>query len=361
MGRTTTLDHQQKHVFTRLPQGTLEKVVATADSFAKANGCTLLTKDTVMKHVPHNGRLQPVVCDKKTGAQLSPLGKYGGTKILAILACKKHFSAAKHVFGRDGVDSPMVGNEKQTFYPTAVQEIADSVAAERQLKHLYVPGTPTTWAAAASACKEHKIHSLNKKSKSATKEQSLAHAVQFAERGNVFLPIHCDDDGNHTLKFANKIKQDKRKYTKAVGTGFDIPIVDEYFANDTGSGLRLTSFLGRDGSEWQGTPDMITTIECGFFIITLYPDYFAQKIGKFTTPHRLETIVCIDVSTAESGGGATFNMPMNLQELAGMQTAESADEDDDHADGDNDSEQDNTEDIDGFLAERKRQKTADGR
>jgi len=170
----------------------------------------------------------------------------------------------------------------------------------------------------------------------------------------VFLPVQTDDEGVVNLKFANKIKQDKRKYVRAVGTGFDIPIVDDYFANDTAAGLRLTSFLGRDGSEWQGTPDQITAINCGYFIVTLYPDYFAQKIGKFTTPHRLETIVCLDVETSAGGGGVQFNMPQNLQQLAGMKDTPSSDEDDDDGD-DGDAA---AAAGDGFLEQRKRAKLA---
>jgi len=316
--------HQTNNVFTRLPPDRLRGILATAPSIAAANGCVMLGTETRMQHItlPGSGRLQAVVTDK-AGKQISPMGKYGGTRILVKGRSTKSFHSPEHVF-RDGVDSTMNGKEKQVFYLEAIDNDPDSVAAMKQLKDLWdtASKSPKSWANAVADCPDHKAL-LSLKTKNPTKAAIVKHAQTMIDRGNVFFPVaRSDEDDSLALKFSNKIRQEKRQYKPAKGSGFDIDIVDEYFKSDTNAGLRLVSFLGRDGTEWQGRQADIKAVHAGFFIITVYPDYYVDTIKKITTPHRLETIVCLDCDTA-SASGLRFTMP-NLQELAGM-PAEDAD------------------------------------
>lgn len=310
--------HQTNNVFTRLPADRLRGILATAPSIAAANGCIMLGTETKMKHVtlPGSGRLQAVVTDK-SGKQISPMGKYGGTRILVKGRCTKSFHSPEHVF-RDGTDSAMNGKEKQVFYLEAIENDPDSVAAVKQLKGLWdtASKSTTSWANAVGECPDHKAL-LSLKTKNPTKAAIVKHAQTMVDRGNVFFPVaRNDEDDSLSLKFSNKIRQEKRQYKPAKGSGFDLDIVDEFFKSDTNAGLRLVSFLGRDGTEWQGRQADIKAVHAGFFIITVYSDYYVDTIKKITTPHRLETIVCLDCDTA-SASGSRFTMP-NLQELAGM-------------------------------------------
>jgi hypothetical protein len=273
----TMSSHQTSNVFTRLPADKVSKILAMAPSIAAANGCVLLSKDTTMKHIPLDGRLQPVVLNKADGAQLSSIGKYGGAHVLFKARCTKKFDSPQHVF-RDGIEVPMVGTEKQTYYVEAIESDPDSVAAMAQLKALYdhADKSPVAWANAVASCPDHKAL-ISIKGKKPSPEQIKKHAQQLVDRGSVFFPAARDEDDVLALKFCSKLRQDRRKYVRAKGTGFDIPIVDNFFAADSGAGLRLVSYLGRDGQPWKGKHEDIKAIHAGFFILTLYPDYYSDS------------------------------------------------------------------------------------
>ena len=312
--RARTLDHQVKHVFTPAPADKRELLLSQAAPIAKANNCILLDETTDIKWVDGGeGRNRPCVVDKSTGKPFKEDGF--SAKVLIVGKCTKHYDSPESVF-RDGLDAPMTGTEKQTYYIEPLDGHRGSKAAVKQLLRLYNP-EGTAWAEAASKTPNHAVKSTLKK-KGASEKQILEHAKQLAQRGSVFFPVHSDEDGNKTLRLSNKLVQSRRTYTRAIGTGFDIDTVDAYFtsADNKDKGIRLTSFLGRDGKAWQGKCGDIKAINIGFFIVSLYSDYFAPKISKFTMPHRLETIVCIDCTTS-TGGSTTVVIP-NMQELMGL-------------------------------------------
>ena len=316
----TTHEFQKDKVFTRLPKKAVDGVLAMAAEVAAANGCTLIGSHTRMCHIPLNGRLQPVVMSVETGEQVSPMGKHGGVKLLVPCEIDRAYFDPERVF-RDGTVAPMgamTGQESQTFILNAIEGNAESAAAVKQLLNLYdsPDKSSVAWANAVAKCPDHKVL-VSMKGKNPTAAQITKHAHEKVTRGEVFFPvIRDDDDDSIRLKFRNKIKQEKRKYKPATGTGFDLPIVDTYFAANPDCGLRLVSFLGRDGTEWMGKVEDIKKIHACLAVLTIYPDYHAKNIKKFTTPHNLSTLICIDVETS-SGPGGQFVMP-DLHHIDGL-------------------------------------------
>ncbi len=99
--------------------------------------------------------------------------------------------------------------------------------------------------------------------------------------------------------------------------------------------------------------------------MTLYSDYYAAAIKKFTMPHRLETVVALSCDIDSGPGGSAFTMP-DLQALAGLPGAPpppADDDDDDDGLGGSDTEPEcgpGDDDDAEFAGQRKRAKTGGG-
>lgn len=355
----------QRRVFSPLAPGDYAKLSAMAPGIAEANGCVLLGAGTSMAFVPLPGtnRLQAVVLDAK-GKQISPPSKIGATKIMFEARAARLFVGDHHVF-RDGPEA-MDGKEKQTVYFTEIVGNANSAAALEQLKALFRPAdrSKRAWAHAVAKCPDHAVVQ-NMKGSKPDAAKITKHAQSMVDKGAVFFPVGVDEDDNMQIKFSNKIVKAKGEYDPAQfgGTGFDGEAVAAYFEGPgAGSGLSLINFLGRDGSKWEGRPGDIKEIHAGFVIVTLYSDYYAAAIKKFTMPHRLETVVALSCDIDSGTGGSAFTMP-DLQALAGLPGAPPApddDGDDDDGIGGSDTEPEggpgDDEDAE-FARQRKRAKT----
>jgi hypothetical protein len=265
------------------------------------------------------------------GNSIGKPSKWGSQRIMFVGKSEKMFIRMEHSVR----DDTMTGTEKQTMYVTPLNGNADSEHAVEQLLQLYsIP----SWSAAVGNCKQHGIVG-SMKSKNPTPKQITDHATALATRGGVFFPTSTNDidDEDRCLKFSGKLVQARKQHVPASGTGFDVPAVNRYFEENNDAGLRLIEFLGRDGHAYTGQHGDIQSVGTGLFILTLHPDYYAAKISKVTTPHRLETVVCIDVQTA-SNGSQKFTMP-NIQAM--LETPDS-------------DEEGVLADVDAFVAKRRK-------
>ena len=321
-------DHQRSNIFTPLDGAKLDILLAQAPDIARDNNCVFLGAGTTLAFEPCEDMARVgLVARDASGDPLVAKSNWGALDVMFIGKVGDMYMSPDFVF-REPV---MQGSEKQSVYVEAVEGNADSEAAVAQLLGAY---TPEAWAKAVSECEgKHTLVSTMRK-KNPTPDQVREHCEAMAGKGSVFLPRHKrPDDDEFRLKLHSKLVQSKKTHQPAKNGEFNTDIVNDYFEAHPESGLKLVEFMGRDGEMWEGKAGDIRDIGAAFFIVTFYPDYFAQKIGKVTCPLRLKTVVCISASTG-THGSKQFKM-RNMQDmLVGAKRARPDDGDGDDDDDD---------------------------
>ena len=342
--------------FTPLPRKSVDLLLTRCREIADANNCTYIDASTQLGFVPTEDGSR-VVLDIRdpAGNSVGKPSKWGSQTIMFVGTCDKMFIRADSAVR----DDAMTGTEKQTMYIKQLDGNKDSENAVKQLLDTY---SITAWSKAVGKCKNHGLAS-SAKAKNPSAKQLGEHAAALATRGGVFFPTSSNDleDPDRCLKFSAKLVLQRKQHVPATGTGFDIPAVNNYFEEASDCGVRLIEFLGRDGHPFTGNHGDIQQVGAGLFIVTIHPDYYAAKISKVTTPHRLQTVVCIDVTTS-SGGSKAFAMPniQNMLEPPSSHTAtDAADTTDDELTDDAAASADaaDTFDVNAFVAKRRRVNT----
>lgn len=337
-------DHDDSNrSFSPLARAKVNKLLVRAREIADANSCTYIDRTMRLSFAPNDDNTRLVLSIKDAaGNEVGRASKWGSRRIMFVGKCDgRMFIKPDHAI-RDGT---IEGNEKQTMYITPLDGNADSLHAHKQMLAMW---TPESWSKAVGTCKSHAALATLKK-KDPTAKQIVDHCSSLANRGAVFFPTSTNDtdDPDRCLKFSGKLVQAKKQHVPAQGTEYDTPLVNDYFNDHPDSGLRLIQFMRRDGHDYTGLLGNIQSIGAALFIVTVHPDYFAKNINKVTTPHRLETAVCLDVSI--STGGVRFTMP-NMQDM--LDTPSDNDDDDT-------TQQlfgGPVDPVDAFVAERKRQR-----